>query len=80
MKQSNHYIHNYDSLYQLRQLQTKFSKLLTYSRYRTASVQTDSYMCQPYTIFTFANCDNAKDVPDENIYQLHCVLKYSIKV
>ncbi|KAG2220446.1 hypothetical protein INT45_004188 [Circinella minor] len=70
MKQSNQYIHNYDSLYQLRQLQTRFDKLSIYSRCRAASVQTDNHICQPYTIFTFANCDNIKDDSDGRVMSL----------
>lgn len=30
----------------------------------------DNRICQPYTIFTFANCDNAKDVSDGRVMSL----------
>ncbi|KAL4210775.1 hypothetical protein AB4K20DRAFT_1902322 [Rhizopus microsporus] len=56
MKQSNHYIHNYDSL-------------STY-RCRATSAQTDNHICQPYTLFIFANCDNTKEVSDEDTISL----------
>lgn len=70
MKQWNHFIHNYDNIYQLRQLQTKLDKLSTYSRCRAASVHTDNHICQLYTIFNFANCDNTKDVSDGRVISL----------
>ncbi|ORZ12371.1 hypothetical protein BCR42DRAFT_453705 [Absidia repens] len=52
---------SYDILYQLRQLRTRFHHQSTYFCCRSSNELTDTVTTRPYTVFTLANYDNAKD-------------------
>ncbi|PHZ10634.1 uncharacterized protein RHIMIDRAFT_32401 [Rhizopus microsporus ATCC 52813] len=60
----NRKINDYDNLFQLRQLQTKFDHISTYRRCRAASSFTDNHFSQPYSVFTLSECDNGHDISD----------------
>ncbi|CAO3595713.1 unnamed protein product [Absidia cylindrospora] len=54
-------ISSYDILYQLRQLRTRFHHQSTYFCCRSSNELTDTVTTRPYTVFTLANYDSAKD-------------------
>ncbi|ORE06800.1 hypothetical protein BCV72DRAFT_256168 [Rhizopus microsporus var. microsporus] len=60
----NRKINDYDNLFQLRQLQTKFDHISTYRRCRAASSFTDNHFSQSYSVFTLSECDNGHDISD----------------
>jgi hypothetical protein len=57
-------IYEYDTLYQLRQLRTRFHHHSTYFRCRASSSRTNSHTVRPYTIFALADYDNGHDESD----------------
>ncbi|KAG1194223.1 hypothetical protein G6F36_000318 [Rhizopus arrhizus] len=54
-------ISSYDSLFQLRQLRTRFHHQSTYIRCRSFNEPTDDLTTRPYTVFTLADWDNGGD-------------------
>lgn len=54
-------ISSYDSLFQLRQLRTRFQHQSTYIRCRSFNEPTDDLTTRPYTVFTLADWDNDGD-------------------
>lgn len=54
-------LEEYNMLYQLRQIRSKFSHPSSYFLCRASSAFARTHTCQPYTIFTYADYDDGKD-------------------